>query len=244
MTTRSARSTSHTSASPRGRSSTASRPSCGGSPVSPAASSAISSRPVPIWSRPREVAAAAGDPSLVARVTVSLAFEVGHGGDLHGALAMLDAAEADVSDADLAQLSNPARCAQLSARPARRRRRRPDVGARSGGADRRLADRPHGARQPRRHPESARRSTRTRGSGCTRRSRSPRRSASSRPVPWRSPTSPTSRRARATSPRHSTPSPRPRTATGKRGRSASCRDCTPTTPSRSPTPTCSTTPSS
>lgn len=52
-----------------------------------------------------ELAGSAGDPSLAARVTISLAFEIGHGGDIPGALQMLDAAEGHISGADLALLS-------------------------------------------------------------------------------------------------------------------------------------------
>ena len=50
-------------------------------------------------------AGAGGDRRLLARVTISLAHDVGHTGDLIGALAMLDRVEADVDEADHANLA-------------------------------------------------------------------------------------------------------------------------------------------
>src|SRR6476659_5815928 len=41
-----------------------------------------------------------GDRRLTARITISLAYEVGHGGDLRAALALLDEAEPDVDARD------------------------------------------------------------------------------------------------------------------------------------------------
>ena len=176
-------------------------------------------------------------------MTVSLAFEVGHGGDLHGALAMLDAAEADVSDADLAQLSNQRgvlnyRFGRLDAAVADLTSAH-DLAALTGDWRTDLMALVNlGAIQSQRAEyEDARERLHE---AITLAAEVGQPSAGAVALANLAYV----RRARATSPKHSTPSPPPRTATGKRGRSASCRDCTPTTRSRSPTPTCSTTPSS
>ena len=53
-----------------------------------------------------EQAGRLGVPALAARVAISLAFEIGHTGDVAAALALLDVAEADAAGGDQARLAN------------------------------------------------------------------------------------------------------------------------------------------
>src|SRR4051812_601296 len=50
--------------------------------------------------RARRIALDAGERAVAARVAVSLAYEIGHAGDLVGALSLLDDVERDVDRAD------------------------------------------------------------------------------------------------------------------------------------------------
>ena len=163
----------------------------------------------------------------VARVTISLAFDVGDGGDMAGALPCSTTVEADVDDADRPLLAIQRGILDVPPRPARRtavdalltgaRTWRPTAGdpateLKALGNLGAIESQQRRLRRRARAPAAgghARRST----------------STSSRGARWRSPTSPTSRRRRATCPRRSTPSPRPRTATAGRARSPTCRGC-------------------